>query len=162
MEGPILEPAQRARVEAFLTHEARLLDERRYAEWIELFTPDGIYWVPANRDDTDPHRDVSLIYDDVRRLRERLIRAESGMFWAQDPPTLCTRLLGNLELRAAQGGYVARTKLILVTQRRAHAETYSGTCEHALDDTGSALRIRRKHVYLIQNDAPHVNLTFLP
>jgi 3-phenylpropionate/cinnamic acid dioxygenase small subunit len=108
----------RARVEAFLIHETALLDERRYAEWIELFTPDGVYWVPANRDDTDPKTHVSLVYDNVARLRERLVRADSGMFWAQDPPTRATRVIGNLSLAPDGTDLLASCRLVLVTQRR--------------------------------------------
>lgn len=162
-ENLILDPAARARVEAFLIHEARLLDDRDYPAWVELFTPDGIYWVPANRDDSNPHRDVSLIYDDVRRLRERLVRAESGMFWAQDPPTRTTRLVGNLELRpGAGGGLEATTALVLVTLRRGVTQVLSGRCRHLLADQAGALRIRRKEVFLIHNDDLHTNLTYLP
>ena len=56
------------RVEQFLFPEARLIDERRFAEWEELWDDEGIYWVPANGDDTDPGPGVSLIYDNRSRL----------------------------------------------------------------------------------------------
>ena len=36
-------------VEQFLYHEARLLDEQRLEEWLELFTDDATYWVPLMR-----------------------------------------------------------------------------------------------------------------
>ena len=35
---------------AFLYREARLLDERRYDEWLALFTEDGLYWAPTEDD----------------------------------------------------------------------------------------------------------------
>ncbi|MGE0810214.1 MAG: aromatic-ring-hydroxylating dioxygenase subunit beta [Immundisolibacter sp.] len=152
----------RARVEAFLIHETALLDERRYPEWIDLFTPDGVYWVPANRDDTDPKTHVSLIYDNVARLKERLVRADSGMFWAQDPPTRATRVIGNLGVAPDGADLLATCKLVLVTQRRGQSQTLSGTCAYQLAPTGDDFRIRRKTVLLIQNDEPQLNLTFLP
>ena len=37
----------RDEVERFLYREARLLDERRFEEWMNLFAEDGYYWVPA-------------------------------------------------------------------------------------------------------------------
>ena len=43
-----------AAIEAFLTWEARLMDEGRYAEWLDLWTDDAQYWVPCNDDDIDP------------------------------------------------------------------------------------------------------------
>src|SRR6476469_7417105 len=54
---------EQRRIEQFLFHEARLIDERRFAEWERLWDDEGIYWVPANGEGTDPDRDVSLIYD---------------------------------------------------------------------------------------------------
>lgn len=152
----------RTRVEAFLIHETALLDERRYPEWIDLFTPDGVYWVPANRDDTDPGTHVSLIYDNVARLKERLVRADSGMFWAQDPPTRATRVIGNLLVKRRDEGLLARCKLVLVTQRRGQSQLLSGTCTYQLAEHGDGYRIRHKTVLLIQNDEPQLNLTFLP
>mgnify|MGYP001370095881 CR=1 FL=1 len=152
----------RARVEAFLIHETALLDERRYPEWIELFAPDGVYWVPANRDDTDPRTHVSLIYDNVARLKERLVRADSGMFWAQDPPTRATRVIGNLRVGRSEEGLHAICKLVLVTQRRGQSQLLTGTSRYALIETGGSFRIQAKTVLLIQNDEPQLNLTFLP
>ncbi len=152
----------RARVEAFLIHETALLDERRYPEWIDLFTADGVYWVPANRDDTDPKTHVSLIYDNVARLKERLVRADSGMFWAQDPPTRATRVIGNLLVERGDEGLRATCKLVLVTQRRGQSQLLSGTCRYALAEADGSFRIHAKTVLLIQNDEPQLNLTFLP
>ncbi|HWM76977.1 MAG TPA: aromatic-ring-hydroxylating dioxygenase subunit beta, partial [Methylomirabilota bacterium] len=36
-------------IESFLYREADLLDERRYEEWLELFTEDAHYWMPLRR-----------------------------------------------------------------------------------------------------------------
>lgn len=158
----VTDPVLRARVEAFLVHEAGLLDDLRYADWIELFAPEGIYWVPANRDDSDPKTHVSLIYDDVRRLKERLVRAGSGMFWAQDPPTRATRVLGNLVVSRDAEGLLASSKFILVALRRGHSETFSGTYRHRLVERDEGFAILHKTVLLIQNNEPQINLTFLP
>ncbi len=45
-------------IEAFLVHEARLLDERRFEDWLDLFTDDGWYWVPIEPDQDNPHDTV--------------------------------------------------------------------------------------------------------
>src|ERR1700740_3674623 len=59
------------RCEQFLAHEARLLDEGKFDDWLALFTPDAWYWVPSEPDQPDPHETVSLIYDDPRLLETR-------------------------------------------------------------------------------------------
>jgi 3-phenylpropionate/cinnamic acid dioxygenase small subunit len=33
-------------VEQFLYQQSELLDSKRWQDWIDLFTPDGIYWMP--------------------------------------------------------------------------------------------------------------------
>jgi benzoate/toluate 1,2-dioxygenase subunit beta len=45
--------ADRAEIEQFLYKEARLLDTQKFEEWLDLFTEDACYWVPAGRDDID-------------------------------------------------------------------------------------------------------------
>src|SRR4029077_19625082 len=62
------------RCEQFLIHEARLLDEAKFDDWLALFTPAAWYWVPSEPDQPDPHETVSLIYDDRRLLETRVRR----------------------------------------------------------------------------------------
>lgn len=54
----------RQNVEQFLYTEAQLMDEHRYDEWLTLWTEDAHYWAPTGRDEIDPSREISLIYDD--------------------------------------------------------------------------------------------------
>ena len=46
--------------EAFVLREARLLDEQRYAEWLELFADDGIYWIPTGPNQASPQIEHQL------------------------------------------------------------------------------------------------------
>ncbi|HEU0229134.1 MAG TPA: aromatic-ring-hydroxylating dioxygenase subunit beta, partial [Burkholderiaceae bacterium] len=48
----------------FVHAEARLLDERRFEEWLDLFTEDGRYWMPLTPGQTDPILQGSLMYED--------------------------------------------------------------------------------------------------
>ena len=56
------------RIQKFLYGEARLMDEHRYQEWLTLWTSDAVYWVPCGHEDTDPLRQVSIIYDNRAKL----------------------------------------------------------------------------------------------
>ncbi|MEC8463509.1 MAG: aromatic-ring-hydroxylating dioxygenase subunit beta, partial [Pseudomonadota bacterium] len=51
-------------VKEFLISEARLLDERRWEEWLALFAKDGWYWVPIEEKQSNPKTTISLMYDD--------------------------------------------------------------------------------------------------
>lgn len=79
----------------FVVAEAALLDERRLEEWLALFAPDGLLWVPTRPGD-DPARHVSIIYDHLPQLRARVTRLLSGKESAQDPPSATVRAVTNV------------------------------------------------------------------
>ena len=63
-------------LELFLVREAKLLDERRFREWMELFAEDGAYWVPAAPNQESPFNHASLFYDDRTLMKTRIDRLE--------------------------------------------------------------------------------------
>ena len=70
-------------VAAFLYREARLADEARYAEWLALWTDDGVYWVPATTDPVaDPERHLSHVYDNRARIETRVKLLQTGVRYA--------------------------------------------------------------------------------
>ncbi len=60
----------------FVISEARMIDERRFPEWLDLFTEDGIYWMPLEPDQEEEHLTTSLMYEDRLLLRTRVQRLE--------------------------------------------------------------------------------------
>ena len=91
----------RAPFEQFLIHEARLLDERRFRDWMELFTEDGTYWVPAVPDQESPFDQASLFYDDRELMRTRVERLEHPRIHVQTPPSRTAHLIGNTLIEQA-------------------------------------------------------------
>ncbi len=77
----------------FVYREARLLDEKRFDEWYELFTEDGFYWVPLAPDQVDPLDHTSLAYEDRLLLKLRIERLKSPRAFSQQPPSRCHHLL---------------------------------------------------------------------
>src|SRR4051794_27088003 len=92
----------RAEAEDFLYAEARLLDERRYDEWMKLFTEDGLYWIPV--DETQPRQhSTSIIYDPPLRREERVHHLMHTSFPAQSPPSRTMHMIANVESEQAEG-----------------------------------------------------------
>lgn len=152
----------RQQVEAFLYHEARLMDEHRYDEWEALWTDDAIYWVPCNADDIDPTRQVSIIYDDRRRIGYRIQRLKSGAAHAQDPPSRLRRVIGNLEIEeAVNGEVIVASNFILTEVRRQRQTLWSGRSLHRLRPEQGSFKIAFKKVLLVNNDDELPNLAFL-
>jgi 3-phenylpropionate/cinnamic acid dioxygenase small subunit len=151
-------------VELLLFQEAELADASRYQEWIALWTQELLYWVPCNADDIDPKRHISLIYDDRPKLEERLLRLGTKHAHSQRPQSKLSRLVSNVVLQPgydpARGGAVSCR--FLTTELRVDRQTlWSGRMRYVLVREEGALRIREKHVFLVNNDAPMGNLTFI-
>src|SRR5476651_650625 len=87
-----------ATCESFLVHEARLLDEARFDEWLALFTADAWYWVPSEPGQANPLDTVSLIYDDRRLLETRVRRLASPRMYSQEPRSRTSRMIGNVTI----------------------------------------------------------------
>ena len=96
---------------AFLYREARLLDDREFEAWLELYAPDAEYWMPAWDDDDqltrDPQRQISLIYyPDRSGLEDRVFRIRTERSSASLPEPRTTHMIGNVEVLQDQGDAV--------------------------------------------------------
>ena len=150
----------------FLYTEARLADDARYAEWLALWTDDGVYWVPATTDpDADPDKHLSHIYDNRGRLETRIKLLQTGHRYSQEPASLMRRLVSNIEVRAAADGELvaesnfALAELAIQAKREMH--WWVGRATHRLRRVGGELKMCRKKVVLVNAAEPLPNLAFL-
>lgn len=148
------------RVENFLLHEAHLLDDRRFEEWMDLFTPDGYYWAPASLDQPDPLTAVSLIYDDREAMVTRIQRLRHPRIHSQTPPSRTARIVANAcveETSDASGACVVRSKFLLYEYRPSIPEALErvvgGTYRHRLVRNGETFKIAWKKAILANCDA---------
>jgi benzoate/toluate 1,2-dioxygenase beta subunit len=145
----------RAAFEEFIVHEARLLDERRFRDWMGLFADDGTYWVPAVPDQQSPFDQASLFYDDRELLKTRIERLEHPRIHVQTPPSRTAHLVGNIvveEADAAKGEFVVGSTLIMVEYRDDAQRVFAGRQRHRLRRDGASFRIVQKRVDLINCD----------
>src|SRR5437870_8521065 len=138
----------------FYIHEAWLLDERRFKEWLDLFTDDVLYFMPRRKNvlrreshrEVTPLGDLALIEDDRRYLEMRVARLETGMAWGEDPPSRTRHLIGNLEAAPLKNGEVEARTAFLVC--RSHLETdhqlLSGCREDVLRKADGGWQIARR------------------
>jgi 3-phenylpropionate/cinnamic acid dioxygenase small subunit len=151
-------------VEQFIYREARLQDELSYDAWEALWTDDAIYWVPVNADDSDPEREMSIIYDNRARIATRIKQLHTGKRHSQTPPSSLRRLVSNVELleRDADGDEVNAGANFLVYESRERGITlWAGRSVYKLRRTDDGLRMAAKTVYLVNNDRPLNTLAFL-
>ena len=122
-------------IEQFLYHEARLLDERRFEDWMNLFAEEGYYWVPASPDQDDPYAAVSIFFDDRAMMKTRLSRLDHQKIHSQKPASRTCHFVSNIEI--TEGNEEPNTILIhsnlLVMEFRLDKQTsYGGRCRHLL------------------------------
>src|SRR5690348_11781135 len=127
------QPLDIHRCEQFVLHEARLLDEAKFDQWLALFTLDGWYWVPSEPDQANPHDTVSLIYDDRRLLETRIRRLASPRMYSQEPRSRTSRIVGNVSMEASErNGCTVRSKFVMIEYRREQQRLFAGTALHRL------------------------------
>ena len=141
-------------IEALLYEEADCLDDADLDRWIELYTEDGTYWMPAVPDQEDPLNHISLFYDDrvlmeVRRRNLKHPRAPS-----KDYPIRCSHIISNVRVvQEEETGCTVRSNFQCVVYYNNKQTLYAGRYTHELVRQDGALRIRSKRVDLINCDA---------
>ncbi len=162
--------------EDFLYEEARLIDEGQFEEWLDLFTEDGIYWLPIKAD-AAPNEHLSLIFDDTLRREERVYRLGQTKFPAQSPPSQTQHVISNVQVRGgtnedpASGEVTVYSSQIIYEIRGVTADdrqlglgdqrTFAGRAEHRLRRENSVWKISLKRLVLLNRNLPIPNMTFL-
>ena len=152
----------RSAVERFLYNEARLMDGHQYDEWLALWAlDDATYWVPANADDIDPTRNVSIVHDRRGQLRGRIQRLKETLWLKEQAPRL-KRVIGNIEIEEQNGGDLTVMSNFILAELHRHAQTiWAGTTTHKLTAQDGSFRIKYKKVVLLNNNEPLPNMLFL-
>lgn len=161
-------------IEQFLYQEARLLDQRRFHDWINLLTDDVHYWMPIRtgryqsstralkildnsrhiESEVSTERELAIFDDTKDTLTRRVNRLDTGMAWSEEPPSRTRHLICNVQIepqtestwKVFSSFYVYRSRL------ETEQDLYVGLREDLLrkDDTG-ALRIAKRKIILDQN-----------
>jgi benzoate/toluate 1,2-dioxygenase subunit beta len=152
----------RQQAEEILFEEARLLDAGRYDDWFAMFTDDAIYWLPCNGEGIDPNREISLVYDDHARLRDRVDRLNTGVAHAQSPPSKTCRLISNVQIQPVSTDTAAITSAFLLYElRQSRQRIFAGHYLHRLRLENDGWKIAWKKAVLVNNDEVIDNLTFI-
>lgn len=155
MSGASLEDIYRLRadVEQFLYQEADLLDDWKLEEWVALFADDGAYVVPVPEEpDSSPTDTISLVADDMPRLRSRVRQLLGRAAWAENPRSKTRRLITNVQVRPGEGDeLIASANFMLHRARNERIDVYVGRYEYRLAREAAGFRIRHRKAVLSQD-----------
>jgi 3-phenylpropionate/cinnamic acid dioxygenase small subunit len=140
----------------YIYREARLLDEKRFDAWYELFTDDARYWMPLTRGQPEGLTYTSLFYEDKLLLKVRIERLRHPNAFSQQQPSFCQHVLQRpaLEEQAPSSDvFVMRTPFVYVETQLDSQLLLAGVAYHHLTSIDGALRIRMKKIELLNCDA---------
>ncbi|MEE9146070.1 MAG: 3-phenylpropionate/cinnamic acid dioxygenase subunit beta [Candidatus Tectomicrobia bacterium] len=161
-------------IEQFLYREARLLDERRFHQWLDLFTDDVHYWMPGRttryakiskslvildedryeEEELGKEEELALLDEDKQSLRMRIARLETGMAWAEDPPSRTCHLITNIEVEDGEvSSRLSVYSAFIVYRNRGETEqdVFVGRREDTLRQIDGAWKIARRKIILNQS-----------
>lgn len=148
--------------EQFLYREARLLDDRRFAEWLELFSDDVRYWMPVRggRSGRAPATEFAkenelAFFDETKEtLRMRVRKLGTGMAWAEEPPSRTRHLVTNVEAYETGSNseiLVYSNFVVYRTRLEAKEDLFVGRREDLLRKNARSWKIAQRKVFIDQS-----------
>ena len=149
----------------YIYAEARMLDEGSYSDWLDLWLPDGHYWMPLDYKQTDPINETSLLWEDSFMLRLRVERLNGARTFSQKPKSRCHHVIQRpfVDIFDLENGeFQTNTSMHYVETRLDDQILLALTATHDLKLLDGALRIANKKVELLNSDAAFGNIQLLP
>jgi 3-phenylpropionate/cinnamic acid dioxygenase small subunit len=153
-ERAVAQPEAREEFRALLEREARLLDQLRFDEWLAMYAPECIYWVPGTPEGGDPRREIAICFDDRRRMEDRIYRLRTGYAWSQAPKSRTVRMISNVEVfdTDRDNARMVRSNFLISEFRVDGTRFLSGWCGHRFVQSGERWQIQVRQVNLIDCD----------
>src|SRR5438045_7392224 len=139
----------------FVVREARLIDQQRFDEWLDMHADDAFYWTPLEWNQTDPRLTCSLMYEDKLLLSIRVERLKGARTFSQKPKSRCHHVLQTPQVDsrdAAANSYVTWTPIHYVETRLDEQARYSAGVTHHLSVEECQLRHNIKSEVLNQDE----------
>ena len=157
-------------VSEFLYREADLLDERRFDEWLDLFTEDAHYWMPMrqnvrygeqDRENTSARNGISWFDEGKTTLKSRVEQIKTGLHWAEEPLSRVCHLVSNVQVTGGRPPEISVKSRMLVYRNRLQDETdfFVGKREDMLRSIDGRWKIASRKIILDQNVMLAKNVT---
>jgi 3-phenylpropionate/cinnamic acid dioxygenase small subunit len=153
-ERQIEDAAERDQFRRLIEREARILDQLQFEAWIDLYTAECLYWVPSTPGGGDPRREIAVMFDDRRRLEDRIFRLRTGVAWSQTPASRTTRMVSNVEVfRCPRGDQrMVRSNFLISEVLPGEIRTLTGWAGHRFRKVDGVWLISAKQVNLLNCD----------
>ena len=145
---------RRQEVEQLLYCQAALLDSKSWENFIDLFSHDGIYWMPSNHSQTDWSREPSIFAEDKLLMEVRMGRVQHPNAWSQAAHWETNHVVGNICIESTTDDTIeVFSKFQMMELRRDHVRHFAGTYRHSLVKEANAWKIKLQRVDLTNAQA---------
>jgi 3-phenylpropionate/cinnamic acid dioxygenase small subunit len=139
----------RQEVEQLLYSQAALLDSKAWEKFIDLFSTDGIYWMPSNASQTDWSREPSIFAEDKLLMEVRMGRVQHPNAWSQAALWETNHVVGNICIESMTDDTIeVFSKFQMMELRRDHVRHFAGTYRHSLIKEADSWKIKLQRVDL--------------
>jgi len=150
----VTDVAVRDEFRRLLEREARFLDQLRYDDWLAMYAAECVYWVPSTPKAGDPRREIAIMFDDRRRLEDRIYRMRTGFAWSQAPASRTARLVTNVEVFSTvrDDARMVRSNFLISEFWGDETRQLTGWAAHRVVRDHAGWKIQAKQVNLIECD----------
>lgn len=149
---------RRREVEVLLYRQAEFLDTRQWQNFIDLFSDDGRYWMPASPEQTTGDGVPSIFYEDRDLMAVRMKRLDHPRAWSQKTEWGTSHLVGNIVIEKhdrPSGDLIVRSRFQMMEFRNDASRHFAGTYLHHLVLAGEFYRIRLQRVDMVNGQGPY-------
>lgn len=160
-------------VEQFLYEEGALIDERRFRDWLDHLAKDLRYIMPIKYNRLPHERDQEIgsvdelcYFDETwKRMERRVRKLETGMAWAEEPPSRTRHLLTNIRVRPTENADEYETLScfhVYRSRNERQVENFIGNRRDIVRraDTALGWQVVRREIYLDQAILLANNISF--
>jgi len=142
-------------IEQLLYRQSELLDQKLWQDYIDLFTDDGVYWMPVTPDQTEWEGSPSIFAEDKYMMEVRMGRVMHPTAWSQVPMWGTSHVIGNVVIESeSPGEWIVRSRFHMMELRRDSVRHFGGTYRHTLVRDGDQLKIKLQRVDMFNGQAP--------
>ncbi|MGE5641147.1 MAG: aromatic-ring-hydroxylating dioxygenase subunit beta [Clostridia bacterium] len=150
------DPALQHEVEQFLYGQAELLDSRQWQEWIDLFAPDGVYWMPPDASYKTWDGQPAIFAEDKNLMNVRMGRVLHPDAWSQRPLWGTNHVVSNVVIaKSSPAEVVVKSRFHMMELRRDDVRHFAGQYTHHLVRGKDGLRIKLQRVDMTNAQAAY-------
>ena len=143
-------------IEQLLYRQSELLDTKQWQGYLDLFTEDGVYWMPVTPEQTEWQGSPSIFAEDRYMMEVRMGRVSHPTAWSQAPMWGTSHVIGNVVIESEAGGeWVVRSRFHMIELRRDTVRHFAGTYRHTLVRQAGELKIKLQRVDMVNAQAPY-------